>query len=377
MMPWEKVTEMSLKLEFIRFALLKHEPFKVLCSRFKISPKTGYKLLHRYHKDGEDGLLEKSRRPKVNPNKTTTQIESKILNLRSEKPFWGARKIKAYLANNGNNQTPALSTITEILKRHGLINKDMNKPAKAFERFEHAQPNDLWQIDFKGNFPMQKEQCHPLTILDDHSRFSLGLRACCNEKASIVKSHFIEVFEEYGLPYRINFDNGSPWAAVRSRFHRFTELSIWLIRLGINVSFSKIRRPQTNGKIERFHQTLKRELLDHRFFWDVSDAQKSFDIWRMAYNFERPHEAINLQPPSTRYKPSLRKYSSILPSIEYWPNDIVRKVDRVGKISYENRKIFVGEVLRGLPVALREISDDQYDIFFFNQKIISIDLKSY
>lgn len=377
MMPWEKVTEMSLKLEFIHFAQQNNESFRALCKRFKISTKTGYKLLNRYQEFGEDGLVERSRRPKSNRNKTSDHIELKVLSLRSKKPYWGARKIRAYLNNNGETEIPAISTITEILNRNGLIKQDIDRPAKAFERFEHNQPNDLWQIDFKGNFPMQRKRCHPLTVLDDHSRFSLGLRACTNEKASVVKSHFIDIFEEYGLPYRINFDNGSPWASITSRFNRFTELSLWLVRLGINVSFSRVRRPQTNGKIERFHLTLVRELLQHKFFWDVKEAQMSFDEWRMSYNFERPHEAINLQPPSSRYRPSARKYSDVLPNIEYWPNDVIRQVNLAGNISYQNKKIFIGEGLKGLPIALRERNDDKMDIYFCNQKIVSIDLKNY
>jgi transposase InsO family protein len=377
MMPWEKVTEMSLKLEFVRFAQQDNEPFRALCKRFKISTKTGYKILHRYNEMGEDGLKEQSRRPKNSPNKTSYCIESKVLELRTQKPFWGARKIRAYLRNNKESELPAVSTISEILSRNGLIQPDSERPVKAFERFEHKQPNDLWQIDFKGNFAMQKKRCHPLTVLDDHSRFSLGLRACTTEKASVVKSHFIDIFEEYGLPYRINFDNGTPWASVNSRFMRFTELSLWLIRLGVNVSFSKIKRPQTNGKIERFHLTLKKELLQNHFFWDAREAQKYFDEWRASYNFERPHEAMKLLPPASRYKPSSRKYPDVLPNIEYWPTDIVRHVNKAGNISYENKKIFISEGLKGLPIALRVKENDHFDVYFCRQKITSLDLKMY
>ncbi len=376
-MPWEKVTEMSLKLEFVRFAQQNIEPFRALCKRFKISTKTGYKILHRYRELGEDGLKEQSRRPKNSPNKTSDCVESKVMKLRIQKPFWGARKIRAYLKNAGALELPAVSTISEILSRNGLIQSDVERPDKAFERFEHKKPNDLWQIDFKGNFAMQNKRCHPLTVLDDHSRFSLGLRACTNEKASVVKSHFIDIFQEYGLPYRINFDNGTPWASVNCRFMRFTELSLWLIRLGVNISFSKIKRPQTNGKIERFHLTLKKELLQNHFFWDVREAQKYFDEWRACYNFERPHEAIKLQPPATRYRPSSRVYPEVLPNIEYWPNDIIRHVNKAGNISYENKKIFISEGLRGLPIALREKNDDKFDVYFCRQKITSIDLRKY
>lgn len=375
-MPWKKVTEMSLKLEFIRFAIQESEPFVSLCSRFKISAKTGYKLLKRYHDEGEEGLKERSRRPLSNPNQTSEAMEQKVLSVRLRKPSWGGRKIHSYLLNSGENNVPMPSTITGILKRHGLIiKKDL--PLKALERFEHKEPNDLWQADFKGHFAMQKGRCHPLTVLDDHSRFSLGLKACDSENKLIVQQHFTSIFEEYGLPYRINFDNGSPWASVKSREHRFTAFSIWLMRLGIQVSFSKVRRPQTNGKIERFHQTLKKELLQYNHYWGLKDAQASFDAWRTEYNFDRPHEAIYLKPPSSRYKMSPRRFPEKLPEIEYRASDIVRKVDAGGLISYRNKKIFIGEGFKSLPVALRENEDDIYSIYFCHQKIFSIDLESY
>lgn len=375
-MPWKKVTEMSLKLEFIRFAIQAAEPFSALCHRFKISPKTGYKLLHRYQEHGEAGLEEKSRRPLSSPNKTKEAVEKRILQIRLEKPCWGGRKIRAYLSNQGEKNLPSTSTITDILNRNGLIEKK-DLPTKAFERFEHKKPNDLWQIDFKGHFSMQRGRCHPLTVLDDHSRFSLGLRACKSESADVVKAHFIGIFEEYGLPYRINFDNGTPWASVKSRFTRLTELSLWLVRLGIHVSYSQIKRPQTNGKIERFHQTLKKELLQYQHFWDIKDAQKHFDKWRIEYNFERPHEAINLNTPASRYKMSSRKYPLSLPEIEYRPSDIVRHVDAGGQISYKNKKIFIGEGLKYMPVGLREQEGGVFNIFFCAQKIVSIDINDY
>jgi transposase InsO family protein len=373
MMPWEKVTEMSLKLEFVTFALQEAEPFMSLCRRFKISPKTGYKYLNRYKEFGEQGLAEISRRPLTNPNQTACEIENKILEIREWKPAWGARKIRSYLLNKNETKLPATSTITDILNRHGLIEKK-DLPAKAFKRFEHPSPNDLWQIDFKGHFQMHKGRCHPLTVLDDHSRFSLGLRACSNQSKDVVQAHFKEIFQEYGLPYRINFDNGTPWASVNSHATRFTELSLWLIRLGIQVSYSRIRRPQTNGKIERFHQTLKKELLQYKSFYNIKDAQKHFDSWRMEYNLDRPHEAINLKAPVTRYKLSERKYFNELPSIEYRCTDIIRNVSRSGSISFKSKKIFVGEGFRNMPVAIREDSKGGYQIYFCNQKIVALNM---
>lgn len=372
-MPWQKVTIMSSKLEFIRFALQESEPFVSLCKRFNISTKTGYKLLNNYLAYGEEALTEKSRRPITSPNKTCKSIEKLILDVRVKKPTWGGRKIRAFLKNQGKRNLPATSTITDILHRHNLIERK-DRPEKAFERFEHESPNDLWQVDFKGHFAMHKGRCHPLTILDDHSRFSIGLYACKRECASEVKSHFIDVFEEYGLPYRINFDNGSPWASITSRLNRFTELSLWLIRLGVSVSYSRVRRPQTNGKLERFHRTLKDELLQFKCFFGINEAQRYFNQWRDEYNLERPHDSVGMKPPISRYHPSKRKYPEALPDIIYRDTDVVRTVDVSGKISIHNKKIFISAGLVRLPVALRELKNGKFDVFFCSQKIVTIDL---
>lgn len=372
-MPWNEVTKMSLKLEFVRFVMQGKETFSDLCKRFKISRKTGYKILNRYNEHGEAGLVELSRRPHSCPTQTNTVLEEKITKLREKKPYWGGRKIRAYLNEHGEKNLPAESTISDILRRHGLITKK-DTPEKGFERFEHKKPNDLWQVDFKGHFEMHRGRCHPLTVLDDHSRYSIALRACNSENGDIVKRHFIDIFEEHGLPYRINFDNGSPWASVSSRYYKFTVFTLWLIRLGVQVSYSKIRRPQTNGKLERFHRTLKSELLQYHHFLNLADAQEHFDPWRLEYNHERPHESLGLKSPMTRYEFSNRQYRDELPPIEYRITDIVRRVDAAGKISFNSKKIFIGEALRYLPVGLREKEGDKFDIYFCNQKLLSFDV---
>jgi transposase InsO family protein len=373
-MPLKEVSKMSLKIEFIRLAMQDNVPFSELCSRFGISRKTGYKLLNRFKADGLSGLEEKSRAPLSSPLKTSPSVEEKILSLRKRKPSWGGRMIRSYLLNRGETNVPAHSTITDILHRHGYIHDEESIKRKKIKRFEHKTPNDLWQIDFKGHFQIRTGRCHPLTILDDHSRFSIGLRACSNERGDTVKQHFINVFEEYGLPWRINFDNGAPWGTIQ-RPDRYTALSLWLIRLGVHVSFSKIRRPQTNGKIERFHLTLKKELLQFNYFWNLKDAQKNFDRWRAEYNLERPHQALDMKPPITRYTASTRAYPQNLPMIEYRDTDLVRTVNAAGNISLQNRKIFIGEALKGQSIGIRKnIGDRDYSVYFCDQKIACIEL---
>lgn len=371
-MPWKEVTFMSSKLEFVKLALNESYNFSELCRRFNISRKTGYKLLNRFKEEGVAGLEERSRRPHSHPELTSLTVEEKIIAVRKRKPSWGCRKIRAYLLNNGEKAIPAKSTITDVLHRYKLIKNETHNKLIAPQRFEHESPNDLWQADFKGHFAMRKGRCHPLTVLDDHSRYSIGLQACDNERGNTVKSRFIALFEKYGMPWRINFDNGTPWASAHIRGFRYTELSIWLVRLGIRISFSRIRHPQTNGKDERFHRTLKLELLKEHYFKDIPDAQSHFDRWREEYNHERPHEALNMKPPVSRYELSNRKYPDVLPDIEYPDCSLIRQVNKAGNISFNNKKYFISESLNGLPVALREKEEGGFDIYFMHQKIFTI-----
>src|SRR5579883_1873923 len=210
-MPWNEETRMSLKKKFVSVALQKKIPFIRLCKDFKISPPCGRKWIKRYLEKGEEGLKEKSRRPHFSPYKTPEIIELQILEVRKRHPAWGARKIHAFLSQRGKVDLPDPSTITRILHRHGKILEEESQKRKAFIRFEHALPNELWQMDFKGHFSMTRGRCNPLTILDDCSRFSLALKACQNQQECTVRPVLIDVFREYGLPDRITADNGAPW----------------------------------------------------------------------------------------------------------------------------------------------------------------------
>jgi Integrase core domain len=231
-------------------------------------------------------------------------------------------------------------------------------------------------MDFKGHFEYERGRCHPLTILDDHSRFSVLLKACKNETLESVQPLLVEVFRRYGLPERINVDNGSPWGSM-FECARYTTLSVWLIRTGVKVSYSKPRHPQTNGKDERFHRTLKRELLEPNYFRSIDHIQENFDKWRDIYNLERPHEAIGMKVPAERYRSSYRAYPEVLPSIEYGSEDQVRRVDCRGRISLQARNIFVGMPFAKEPVAIRPtLQTDIVEFFYAHQKLGEIDLSS-
>jgi len=231
----------------------------------------------------------------------------------------------------------------------------------------------MWQMDFKGHFALDKGRCHPLTVLDDHSRYALGLEACPDEKRVTVQPKLIDVFRRYGLPHSILVDNGNPWG--RAERHPHTKLTVWLIRLGITVIHSGANHPQTLGKDERFHRTLKAEVLQNRVFGDLDDCQEKFDEWKYVYNFERPHEAIGMDVPGSRYRPSSRSFPAVLPSVEYAPGDIVRKVQYKGEVFYKNKAYTVSRAFHGCHVALRRSpTDGIMDVFFCHQKVSEINL---
>jgi transposase InsO family protein len=225
--------------------------------------------------------------------------------VRSQHPVWGGRKIRRVLLDDGVGLVPSASTITAILRRHGLLEGPRSGQPREWTRYEHAEPNDLWQMDFKGHFAMEAGRCHPLTVLDDHSRYALAIGACDNERTGTVRGQLERIFARYGLPRRILADNGPPWGTAGSS-ERHTALTVWLLDLDVAVVHGRPYHPQTQGKDERFHRTLKGEVLDGRHFRTLEEAQAAFDAWRHIYNTRRPHEALAMATPVTRYKPSPR-----------------------------------------------------------------------
>jgi transposase InsO family protein len=372
-MPWQEVSAMTLKYEFVTFAQQEGCNVSQLCKSYNISRKTGYKLLNRFNELGTEGLLELSRRPHHSPLKSAEVVEAAIVTLREDHPSWGGRKLKSRLETLGHQDVPAASTITEILRRKGLLDPAESVKHTAFISFEHPEPNDLWQMDFKGHFATRQGRCHPLTVLDDHSRFSITLKACADERTDTVQSALIDSFRRYGLPQRMTMDNGSPWG--NGQFNDLTPLTAWLIRLGIKVSHSRPYHPQTQGKDERFHRTLKAEAIMGQEFIDLLHCQRKFDQFREIYNLERPHESLGMKTPVTRYQPSRRTYPEILPPIEYGPDDQVRKVQSEGEFSFKGKLFRLSKALRGYPIALRPTkTDGVYSVVFCNQTLKEISL---
>lgn len=374
-MPWREVTIVSQRFEFVMLAQAEGCNVSTLCKRFSISRKTGYKWLSRFKEAGMDGLADLSRRPHQSPSITKKQIEDVVIELREAHPAWGSRKLQTVLKNRGHEGVPAASTITTILRRRNKIDPEESVKHTAFTRFEHENPNDLWQIDFKGHFAMRNGRCHPLTALDDNSRYNILLCACSNETMETAKHALIGAFRQYGLPLRINMDNGAPWG--NRVYKELTAFTVWLLQLGVNVSHSRPRHPQTNGKDERFHRTLKLEVVRDRIFDGLGCCQQAFDEFKDLYNFVRPHEALDMMTPGTRYQPSSRQYPEHLPAIEYPLGDEVRKVQDKGEFSFKGKTFKVSKALRGYPIAVRCTQvDGHYSVHFCGQKLMEISLRN-
>ena len=373
-MPWKVETVMFQRKEFIALAQYEGVNMSELCLRSGISRKTGYKWLNRYEEGGEQGLSDLPKRPHHSPSRTGPEMEQLVVDLRREHPAKGAHVLARMLEDRGHHSVPSKSTITAILRRHGLIELADSLKHKRYRRFEYERPNDLWQMDFKGHIPITSGgRCHPLTVLDDHSRFSLGVRACRDERGQTVQGHLSSIFHHYGMPYAILVDNGSPWGSDLA--HPFTPLTVWLLQLGVRVIHSRPYHPQTLGKLERFHRSLKVELLQRNCYTDLSHCQSSFDQWRDFYNLQRPHHALDLNTPVSRYTPSSRPFPQTLPIIEYDTDDQLRTVDINGRVSFKGRAFPVGKAFRGRKVALRPSSTDGiWSVFFSVQAIATIDL---
>lgn len=369
-MPWKASTTMSQRQEFVELALKENANIRALCRAFRITPRTGYKWIKRYQEQGEVGLYERSRRPQHSPHKSSSVIEEVVLKVRRAHPAWGGRKIKWKLAQDGMQPTPAASTITAILSRNEMLDRKESTKHRPMQRFEMEYPNQLWQMDFKGHFEMANGLvCHPLTVIDDHSRFLVGLKACPYQHSRAVQGHLRDIFGCYGLPERMLMDNGAIWKG----FH--TKLTFWLVRLGIQIVHGRIHHPQTQGKDERLHRTLKSELLIRQPFYDLNDSQCKFDIWRNSYNYERPHQALEMQTPGSHDQPSSRTFTGNFPPIEYEVGDILRKIDCLGKMQFQGRKFRIGKAFKNALVALRPTEmDGVFNVFFFKQRIAQISL---
>lgn len=370
-MPWKSETVMDQRIEFIVRAKLKEGSFSELCREFEISRPTGYLWLKRYEEIGSiAGLQEKSRRPIKSPLKTEDELEELVVGFR-RKQGWGARKIQVLLAKEGHQLGAA--TIHRILVRKGLVMADAGD-RKATKRFERNECNQMAQMDFKGEYQVREGKSYPLSFLDDHSRYALGLWPLDSTKAQGVHDALKSRFQEVGVPQSILTDHGTPWFSTTNG-HGLTWLSVWLIKQGITLKFSGIRHPQTHGKVERFHRTLK-ERTRHR------GLPETLDEWRRwapefihEYNYERPHEALGMKTPGEVYThDNLRPYQDNPREWEYTGGE-VRRLNTQGSLYYRGRRYFVCEALANERVRTDEL-DDLLVVTFRETTVREINLRT-
>jgi transposase InsO family protein len=372
-MPFRECSIVSQREEFCRLALSPGANVRELCRRFGVGHTAAYKWLGRYRALGVAGLWDRSRRPCVSPSRTSSELEAQVLELREQHPCWGGRKLHRVLQEDGLSP-PSASTITAILRRHGRLDGPSAGKPCAHVRFERPAPNDLWQMDFKGHFALARSRCHPLTLLDDHSRYALEIGACADEREMTVRTRLVRLFERYGLPWQILCDNGPPWGTTGPERH--TRLTVWLLDLDVAVTHGRPYHPQTQGKEERFHRTLKAEVLDGRSFRDLAEAQRAFDAWRDIYNSRRPHEALAMEVPASRYQPSCRTMPAIIAPPDYEAQAIIRKVDQSGWLSLKGHKIRLSKAFVGRRIALRATNTDGlFDLCYRRHVLAQVDLR--
>jgi transposase InsO family protein len=373
-MPWKSCSIMQSRQEFVRLAQQGDVSIAELCRRFGISRQTGHIYLSRHRDQGAEGLTDRSRRPRNSPRQCLAAMEAQVVELRRAHPAWGGRKLARRLRDLGAQHVPAPSTITAILRRHGLLDPAEAAKHTAFRRFERSRPNQLWQMDFKGHIAIDSGRCHPLTVLDDHCRYSLGLAACGDETGLTVRTHLTAIFQHYGMPEAMLSDNGSPWGG--RGLGEYTALEVWLMRLGVRLYHGRPYHPQTQGKDERFHRTLDVEVLQARRFADLVHCQRAFDAWRVIYNEQRPHEALGLAVPASRYSASSISFPSHLPEPEYDENDLIRRVRHDGYVSFKGRKVKLSEAFAGLRVGFRPtVVDGVWKAFFMRFNVAKLDLR--
>lgn len=367
-MPWQEKRVKMLREEFITRSLEADRNLSALCEEFGISRKTGYKWIKRYLEDGS--LEDRSRRPERLSSRTEEKTEKLILEVRQERPRWGAKKIQIYLQNKGYS-TPCVRTVNNILKRNGMIAPEDSLARRPFRRFERDQNNELWQADFKGDFQMADgNRCYPLTILDDHSRYSLLIEPKPNQRD--VLGGFIQTFREYGLPECVLTDNGPVFAGFKGGYSQFERS---LMDQDILPIHGRVHHPQTQGKIERFHRSLKNEVLYLRNILDLEDAAKVLGNWQHIYNFERPHEALKNRCPAEVYIASPRKYLEKVPHYEYGSQYRLHRINNWGYLRFAHFQIFISETFRDTYVQLVPIeSEDLVQVCYRNFIIARVDL---
>lgn len=366
-MPWEETTRMEKRIQFVEEFASTLFSVTELCRRYGISRKTAYKWIERWKQEGNAGLVDRSRAPQRRPRQTKDSLVERLVELRGEHPTWGPKKLLVVLARRYPDEVwPAVSTAGDILKRQGLVQvrrRPARMPVRRAGLTQATAPNEVWTCDFKGHFRMGDGlYCYPLTVVDSLSRYLLGLDGLENTSTSLSWPIFERLFREYGLPWVIRSDNGSPFAASRA-LAGLCRLSVLWIKLGIVPERIQPGHPEQNGSHERMHRDLRQETArppaEH-----AQAQQERFDRFRQIRNDERPHEALGQRLPAELYQPSPRPYPAQIPEPEYPGYFEVRSVKAGGEIRFRGRYLFISEALRGERVGLEEYDDGRWSVYF-------------
>jgi len=375
-MPWKECHIVDERLRFVA-RVLDGEPMAQVCEAFGISRKTGYKIFARFKDTGVQGLTDRSRRPYRHANRLPVVVERLIVGLKKEYPHWGAPKLRERLRQRWPDvHCPAISTVHAVLDRHHLVTRRPRRPrrrATGTALSWPSVPNRLWCADYKGEFQLATQRyCYPLTITDFSSRYLLACEALSTTKERYAFAVFERAFEQFGLPDAIRTDNGAPFASAHA-LYGLSKLAVWWLRLGISLERIAPGHPEQNGRHERMHLTLKQEATRPAVD-NLLQQQARFDAFVHRYNQERPHQALDMATPASRYQPSPRVYRGLEP-LDYPGHDWTAIITTCGRLCYQSRKINVSQAFAGQKVGVKQVDDHiwlvtfmHYDLGYFDDE---------
>ena len=349
-MPWKETDVVELRLEAV-VRRLQGERVSELSQEFGVRPKTIHKWVRRFNDEGVGGLFDRSRRPHRSPNRISQSVERRIIELRLEYG-WGGKNLSDLMAREGIIVSPA--TVDRVIARNGLI-RDRDRQQPATKRFERGSPNELWQMDFKGEYRLPEGRCTPLSIIDDCSRFSVGLFGLRRTTSEQVSRRLIECFDTFGLPDAILMDHGIPWYGTSHQVG-LSKIAVLLMKQGIRPIYSRVCHPQTQGKVERFHRTMSRHLAWRGIPQGFEAMCEELSSFRRIYNEIKPHSSLSRRTPSDCYRPSPRRYLPSPPDWEYPAGSTIKKLTPRGTLHWEGRLYFVSESIPSEPVRIHQLN---------------------
>jgi putative transposase len=379
-MPWLETCSVEQRIKFIEDAQSDRFTMAELCARYGVSRRVGYKWIERFESEGRRGLRDRSRAPHHCPHRIDDELAELLCALRRQHPLWGARKLLRILRTRHPRVTgwPAPSTAADVLARRGLVQRRRRRHPHVHPGVVPAtttEPNDLWTADFKGQFRTGNGiYVYPLTIADQHTRFLLTCHGLLSTQTVTARPIFERTFREYGLPRAIRTDNGVPFAT--QALHGLSYLNVWWMRLGIQHQRILPGRPDQNGAHERMHRTLKRHVT-RPVRRNVTGQQDAFDEFRSEYNTVRPHEWLNQDTPSSRYRSSPRPFPKKLPPPEYPEHFIVKKITTGGTFRFQRKLLYLANAMVDQHIGLEEIDNGIWNIFFNTVLLATLDEKDY